>query len=68
MKLEFGDDMSLITEPSPILEIPLPVTFQQPAFGILSQEVYCQWLAQPANWVHSCYDPENYTSAFQNFQ
>jgi len=68
MKLEFGEDMSLITKPSPILEIPLPVTFQQPSFGILSEEVLLS-MARSANEVGTLMfiDPENYSFAFSEF-
>ncbi len=68
MKLEFAEDMSLITEPSPILEIPLPVTFQPPSFGILSEEVLLS-MARSASAVGTIMfiDPENYSSAFSEF-
>jgi ferredoxin len=36
-RLEFAKDMSITTALTPILEIPLPVTLQQPQFGILSE-------------------------------
>ena len=36
-RLEFDKDMSITTALTPILEIPLPVTLQQPKFGILSE-------------------------------
>ncbi|MBF0226026.1 MAG: hypothetical protein HQK76_11270 [Desulfobacterales bacterium] len=37
--LSFNEDMSLKTEVVPILEIPLPILFQQPEFGILSKNI-----------------------------
>ncbi len=39
MRLRFNDDMSLAMQLPPILEIPLPVVFQQPEFGLLSENV-----------------------------
>jgi ferredoxin len=38
-QLEFAEDMSLITECPPILEVPIPILFQQPDFGILGDGV-----------------------------
>jgi ferredoxin len=38
-QLAFDDDGSLAVEALPILEIPLPIMFMQPDFGILSQNV-----------------------------
>ncbi len=37
--LSFNEDGSLATEDMPILEIPLPVLFQMPPFGMLSKDV-----------------------------
>jgi ferredoxin len=39
LRLEFGEDMSLVSDVTPIFEVPIPVLFQKPAFGILSQDV-----------------------------
>lgn len=39
LSLKFGDDMSLISDVPPILELPLPILFQQPDFGILSESI-----------------------------
>ncbi len=39
MWLKFNRDMTLDTEVPPILEIPLPLVFQAPEFGILSENV-----------------------------
>jgi hypothetical protein len=36
-QLQFNPDMTLATPTAPILEIPLPVIFQEPEFGILHQ-------------------------------
>jgi ferredoxin len=38
-RLRFKDDMSLDMELPPILEIPLPLMFKQPSFGVLSDNV-----------------------------
>ncbi len=37
MRLEFNEDNSLAIDPPSILEVPLPVLFQQPSFGVLSE-------------------------------
>ncbi|MBF0119790.1 MAG: hypothetical protein HQK79_13220 [Desulfobacterales bacterium] len=39
LRLSFNDDMSLATKVPPILEIPLPILFQQPDFGVLSPNI-----------------------------
>ena len=39
MRLKFNPDMSLAMDLPPILEIPIPVMFQQPDFGVLSETV-----------------------------
>jgi len=39
LRLEFGEDMSLVSDVPPILEVPIPVVFQRPAFGMLGQNV-----------------------------
>ena len=39
MQLEFTDDMLLSTDCPPILEVPIPILFQQPDFGILGDGV-----------------------------
>jgi ferredoxin len=68
MRLEFKEDASLTTELSPILEIPLPVTFQQPLFGVLSEEVLLS-MACAANELGTLMfiNPENYSSAFSDY-
>jgi len=38
-RLVFADDMSLVTSMPKILELPIPILFQQPDFGILSKNV-----------------------------
>ncbi len=37
--LNFGKDLSIISETPPIFEIPFPVMFRQPYFGVLSENV-----------------------------
>ncbi|MBI4334170.1 MAG: hypothetical protein HY673_23145 [Chloroflexi bacterium] len=39
MRLKFNQDMSIATELPPILELPVPVLFRQPEFGVLSESV-----------------------------
>ena len=39
-RLRFNEDMSLAVEVPPILEVPLPVLFQKPLFGMLSDNVF----------------------------
>jgi len=39
LRLEFGEDMSLVSETPPLLEIPLPLLFTLPDFGVLSENV-----------------------------
>ncbi len=43
-QLAFNEDGTLAVEAKPILEIPLPIVFQQPDFGILSKEVLISML------------------------
>jgi hypothetical protein len=38
-RLTFREDRSLASEVSPILEVPMPVLFIQPSFGVLSEKV-----------------------------
>jgi len=43
-RLAFKKDGSLSIEVKPILEVPLPILFQQPEFGVLSKEVIVSML------------------------
>jgi len=43
-QLAFNEDGSLAIEKMPILELPLPILFCQPAFGIISREVLTSML------------------------
>ena len=38
-RLRFNENMSLASEVSPILEVPVPVLLKQPSFGVLSEKV-----------------------------
>jgi ferredoxin len=68
MRLEFGEDKSLITDLSPIIEIPMPITFQQPQFGILSMEVLLS-MAVAAHELGTLMfiKPEDYSSSFSKY-
>jgi ferredoxin len=58
--LAFGDDGSLAVEATPLLEIPLPILFKQPDFGILSQNVLTAMLkAAKRIGTMMFVDPEN---------
>ncbi|MBF0101488.1 MAG: hypothetical protein HQK77_11325 [Desulfobacterales bacterium] len=39
LRLEFNEDMTISGEVPPILEVPLPILFEQPHFGILNKGV-----------------------------
>jgi len=39
MRLQFKEDMTIASDVPPILEIPIPLMFQQPEFGVLSENV-----------------------------
>ncbi|HEX7474619.1 MAG TPA: glutamate synthase-related protein [Dehalococcoidales bacterium] len=68
MQLKFKPDMTLATEPAPILEIPLPITLQQPKFGVLSENVLLS-MALAAHEVGTLLfiQPESYTPAFEKY-
>jgi len=38
-RLEFGQDLSLLSDPPPILEVPLPLLLERPSFGVLGENV-----------------------------
>ena len=48
-RLAFNEDGSLAVEVKPILEIPLPILFQQPDFGVLSKKVLISMLKAAKN-------------------
>jgi ferredoxin len=68
MRLKFNPDMSLSGEMTPILEIPLPVVLQQPAFGILNENVLLS-MAKAAAGVGTLMliQPESYTPSFNQY-
>ena len=39
-RLQFKEDMSIASDMPPLFEIPIPLLFQQPDFGILSENVF----------------------------
>jgi len=68
LKLEFNEDMSLATELPDILEIPLPVTFQEPKFGVLSETVLLS-MAEAASELGTLMfiSSEKYTNSFAKY-
>jgi hypothetical protein len=67
-RLKFNADMSLATEASPILEIPLPVLLQEPAFGVFSQnELLSMIMATYATGTLMFIRPESYSSTFEKY-
>lgn len=68
MKLKITEDMSLAADLPPILEIPLPVTFQQPKFGLLSETVLLS-MAEAASELGTLMfiSPENYSYSFSDY-
>jgi hypothetical protein len=68
MQLKFNKDMTLATEMTPILEIPLPVTLVQPKFGVLSETVLLS-MAAAANTIGTLLfiQADSYTPAFERY-
>lgn len=68
MRLEFKQDLSLAGELPAILEIPLPVTFQEPKFGVLSESVLLA-MAQAAHKIGTLLfmGPEKYSDALSKY-
>jgi ferredoxin len=67
-RLQFKADMSLATELTPILEIPLPVVLQQPSFGIISENVLLSMaMAAASTGTLMFIQPESYTSPFRKY-
>jgi ferredoxin len=68
MKLKFKKDMSLDMDLPPILEIPLPILFQEPEFGVLSEEVLLS-MAEASDKLGSLMfiKPENYSPVFYKY-
>lgn len=66
--LAFNDDGSLAVEALPILEIPLPILFMQPDFGILSQNVLIAMLkAAEKIGTKMFVDPKNINDKLQQY-
>ena len=67
-RLKFNKDRSLATNTWPILEVPLPVLFQEPQFGILN-EVELVAMARAAREVGSLMlvKPESVTRSLQEY-
>ncbi len=64
MILKFNADMSPATDSFPILEIPIPLTFQEPEFGILSETVLVSMaMAAGAVGTFLFLKPESITAA-----
>jgi ferredoxin len=67
-RLKFKDDMTLATEVGPILEIPVPVLFQQPEFGILHENVLTAMLEAAGHIGTLMFiKPESYTPAIKRY-
>ena len=67
-QLAFNDDGSLTVEALPILEIPLPILFMQPDFGILSQNVLVAMLkAAEKIGTKMFVDPKNINDLLQQY-
>lgn len=68
MRLEFREDMSLASAIPPILEVPLPVMFQQPSFGILSKNVLLAMVAAAHELGTMMFiQPGDYSDAFMPY-
>jgi len=68
MRLKFNEDGSLNLASEPILEVPLPVLFQPPQFGILSEnELLAMALAAHSIGTLMFIQPVSFTNAFIKF-
>ena len=64
MRLKFKNDMTIASDLPPILEIPIPLMFQQPEFGLLSNNVLlAAAMAADLLGTFMFIKPENYTEA-----
>ena len=65
MRLHFNPDRSLADNLPPIMEVPIPVLFRQPTFGVLSQEVLLS-MAKAAGELNGLLfiQPDDYTDVF----
>jgi len=67
-RLQFNPDRSLATEMTPILEIPVPVVLQEPAFGMLSEnELLSMVMAANSIGTLMFIQPERYSAALDNY-
>jgi len=67
-RLRFDTQGSLLTEASPILEIPVPLLMQQPEFGILSEnELLAMAAAAAATGTMLLIKPESYRESFDRY-
>jgi ferredoxin len=67
-RLEFDRDMSVTTPLKPILEVPLPVTLQEPGFGVLSEnELISMAMAAKAVGSLLFINSGSYTPIFDKF-
>jgi len=68
MRLKFGSDKSLAGRLPPILEIPLPITFQQPSYGVIDEPVLLT-MARTAHRLGTMMflQPQAYTEAFTRY-
>ncbi len=68
MRLEFNEDNSLAIDPPSILEVPLPVLFQQPSFGVLSEnELLSMVMAAQRIGTLMFVRPDNINGIFEEF-
>jgi ferredoxin len=68
MHLKFNADMTIATELTPILEIPLPIALLQPKFGVLSENVLLSMaLAAQEIGTFLFIQPESYTSTLEKY-
>ncbi len=67
-RLKFNSDMSLATDIPPVLEIPIPVVFQEPQFGVLSENVLLS-MAMAASSIGTFLfiEPDSYLPAFDRY-
>lgn len=68
MRLKFNEDMTLATEVTPILEVPIPLLFQQPEFGVLSETVLLAMARAAAEMDTLMFiRPESYSAVFREY-
>ncbi|MBI2854973.1 MAG: hypothetical protein HYX87_08675 [Chloroflexi bacterium] len=68
-RLKFNQDMSLAMDLPPILEVPLPVLFQKPEFGVLGEGVLLSVLKAAAAMGSLMFlKPEDYSPAVAQYR